>query len=199
MKNNSFGIIYKVTNKINGKVYIGQTIRSLSKRRATHYNDAYRGSYGSVFHNSLNKYSGKDFMWEIIEYCSSKEELDEMEFHYIKQYNSLSPNGYNLTLGGDGIVGFKFTEEQKHKLSIIRKGRKMTETARIKLIKNHADFSGKNNPMYGTISPMKGKNHTEESKNKISIKLKGRKFSKAHRSKLSEAAKNRWRNINGET
>jgi group I intron endonuclease len=190
---NNFGIIYKVINKINGKIYIGQTIRKLRRRKNNHYADARRQAYNSVFHNSLMKYDEDTFKWEIIENCDSKEELDEMEFHYIKQFNTLRPNGYNLTLGGDGMVGFKFTMEQRRRMSDIAMGRKMTEAARLKLIKNHADFSGKKNPMYGVTSPMKDKKHTQVTKDKISKKLKGRSLTKAHKLALSVAAKRRWR------
>jgi group I intron endonuclease len=190
-----FGIIYIVINKITKMVYIGQTIKSLSDRKVSHFSEAKRS--GFYFHQALNKYGPENFTWEVLEYCDSKEELDEMEFHYIKQYNSLRPSGYNLTLGGDGTIGLKISEETRAKLSRIRKGRKMTEEARQKLIMNHRDFSGCNNPMYGVSSPMKGKNHSIETKSKISLKLKGRSLSLEHRLKLSEAAKNRWRLRNG--
>lgn len=186
-----FGIIYIVKNNITDNYYIGQTIKSLYERKLSHIRESKRSNF--YFHKALNKYGIDNFTWEILEHCDSKEELDEMEFHYIKQYNSMRPNGYNLTYGGDGVVGFKFTDESKHKLSKLHKGRKMSEIARQRLILNHADFSGKNNPMYGVPSPMKGKNHSEETIRRISIKLKGKKFSEEHKKKLSNSAKNRWR------
>jgi len=186
-----FGIVYIATNKITGKSYIGQTIKDLSIRKSNHISEARRSSF--YFHQSLSKYGKDSFSWEVLEYCDSKEELDEMEFHYIKQYNTLRPGGYNLTCGGDGCVGMKISEETRQKLSKIHKGRKMTEEARQRLILNHADFSGKNNPMYGVPSPMKGKHHSDETIKVISRKLKGRRLSKEHRKKLSDAAKSRWR------
>jgi group I intron endonuclease len=186
-----FGIVYMVTNKVNGKSYIGQTIKNLSIRKRNHITEAKRSNF--YFHQALIKYSKDNFKWEILEYCDSKEELDEMEFHYIKQYNTFRPGGYNLTYGGDGCVGLIVSKESRQKMSKARKGRRMTETARQRLILNHADFSGKNNPMYGITSPMKGKNHTEETIRKISMKLKGKKFSEDHKKKLSNSAKNRWR------
>lgn len=187
-QNKSYGVIYKATNLVNEKSYIGQTIVGLEKRRRRHIVEANGKHNNFYFHNALKKYGLENFKWKIIEYCDSKEEMDEMEFHYIKQYNSRVA-GYNLTFGGDGTVGFKFSAEQKLKLSKIRKGRKMTEEARLKLILNHADFSGENNPMYGVTSPMKGKHHTVETKLKISNHLKGRKFSDEHKRKISEAHK----------
>lgn len=190
------GIIYKATNIKNGRSYIGQTIQELGTRKKAHFSEARRSKF--YFHKALLKYGKKNFKWTVLEKCNSKEELDEMEFHYIKQFNTFRPNGYNLTFGGDGTVGYVFTTKDRLKMSNARKGRKMSESARLKLIKNHADFSGKNNPMYGVTSPMKGKNHTEETKIKISKKLKGKKHSEDHKRKLSDAAKRRWRRYKNE-
>ena len=59
-----------------------------------------------VFHNAIKKYGWNNFDWQVIERCDSKKELDEMEFHYIIQYNSFfRKNGYNMTLGGEGGYG----------------------------------------------------------------------------------------------
>ena len=187
-QNKSYGVIYKVINVVNDKAYIGQTVVGLEKRRRRHIVEANGKHNNFYFHNALKKYGLENFNWKIIEFCDSKEELDEMEFHYIKRYNSREA-GYNLTFGGDGIVGFKHSTATRERMSKARKGRKMTEEARLKLILNHADFSGENNPMYGVTSPMKGKHHTVETKLKISNHLKGRKFSDEHKRKISEAHK----------
>lgn len=117
-----FGIIYKVTNKINGKVYIGQTTQGLRRRKKAHIRDAVNKKYNSVFHKALLKYN--DFAWEIIDQCDSRQQLNEMEFHYIKQYDSKAPNGYNLTFGGDGMDGFTVSEETKVKISKAMTGKK---------------------------------------------------------------------------
>lgn len=184
-------IVYKATNKLTNKSYIGQTIQDFSSRIKAHFSEARRSKF--YFHQALIKYGGDNFDWEILERCNSKEELDELEFHYIKQFNTLRPGGYNLTLGGDGIIGYTFTDEDRRKMSAAKKGHKMTESAKKKMMANRSSKSGSNNPMFGVESPMKGKHHTQESKNKISNKLLGKKFSKEHKRKLSEAAKRRWR------
>jgi len=178
-------IIYKATNKVNGKCYIGQTSKVLNKRIYNHFNIRKKKSC-PYFHNAIHKYGEDNFLWEVIEECSSKKEMDEMEFHYIKQYNSLAPNGYNLTMGGGGSCGYKHTKEECKKISIRNKGILKTKEhkenlskAREKLWKdpnsvyNTKDFrekmsevqSGKGNGMYG-------KKHTEETKSKISEKAK---------------------------
>jgi len=156
----SFGIIYKATNK-NGKYYIGQTIQGLSKRVYQHLYDAsIHRKYNSAFHNALRKYGEEAFEWEVIEECYSKEELDEMEYHYIIQYNSFNrENGYNLSLGGEGNHGFKHSSETKQKISDSNKGKTL------------------------------GRKHTEESKRKMSAIMKGRKYSDSHCKAISEANK----------
>lgn len=109
-------IIYKVTNTINGKVYIGQTKFTLEERRIRHWNDANKLNRRTVkFHNALLKYGLDNFKWETIQYCQNQDELDYFEKYYIQKYKSTDPNiGYNLKLGGK--FGGIFTEEAKRNL-----------------------------------------------------------------------------------
>lgn len=96
-------IIYKATNKINGKCYIGQTVKTLNKRIPSHKCDALTRNSSYGFHRALRKYGFDSFTWEILCECETKGEMNEMEYHYIKQYRSHgSENGYNMTWGGDG-------------------------------------------------------------------------------------------------
>ena len=87
--------IYKVTNKINGKVYIGQSV-DIGKRWRQHMtakDDIY-------FHKAIQKYGVENFEWEVIEQCKKKD-LDEREIYWIEYYDSFN-KGYNCTRGGDG-------------------------------------------------------------------------------------------------
>ena len=93
-------IIYKVTNSINGKLYIGQTTKSLDKRKAKHLSDANHLPI-VPFHKALSKYGKDCFKWETLEECSSQEELKTKEQHWIKKLNTFGRNGYNMTKGGD--------------------------------------------------------------------------------------------------
>jgi len=111
--NNIYGIIYKCTNIVNGKIYIGQTINTLEKRIIGHiHNIKHKSNY---FHNALNKYGQKNFIWEIIDEAFSKDELDLKEIRWIKYYNSFGENGYNLTSGGSD--NFKVSKSLKNKQS----------------------------------------------------------------------------------
>ena len=88
--------IYKIENLINHKVYIGQSIH-IEKRWQQHC----QLSADSVIAKAIQKYGKENFSFQILEECSEKE-LDEKELSYIKYYNSLVPNGYNITDYIDG-------------------------------------------------------------------------------------------------
>lgn len=90
--------IYKATNKINGKVYIGKTYDFL-KRKEEHLKDR-RGN--SIFHRAIDKYGADNFEWEIVDSTTQSERINLLEKYYIQQYDSYKSNGYNMTKGGDG-------------------------------------------------------------------------------------------------
>ena len=95
-------VIYKVTNKINGKCYIGQTILTINKRKSGHIYKSLKKSDNCYFHKAIRKYGKDNFLWEIICECKTKKELNEKEIYYIKQQKSyVKENGYNLTHGGE--------------------------------------------------------------------------------------------------
>jgi len=99
------GVIYKTTNLINGKIYVGQTARHLPN---------YYGS-GTWIKRSIKKYGLSAFEKEVLEECNSEMELDEREIYWIDKLNATDPQiGYNLKTGGSqGGRGNKFPEESK--------------------------------------------------------------------------------------
>jgi len=140
--------IYKTTNLINGKIYIGQ-----------HYGirKNYLGS-GTLLLKSIKEYGRENFSNEILEYCEKLEHLDDREKFWIKELDSTNPDiGYNIAIGGTGI-------DTKIANKILT-GRKLSETHKENICKAHADVSGEKNPMYG-------KKHTEETILKIKQKNK---------------------------
>lgn len=90
------GIIYKVTNKVNGKSYIGQTRYTLEFRWRQHQHK----KDNTYFHNAIRKYGVENFNIEILEECNY-EDLNSKEIFYIAKFDTFK-NGYNLTIGGDG-------------------------------------------------------------------------------------------------
>ena len=78
-------IIYKITNKLNNKIYIGQTVRDLQTRFDEHMRDQTSNDY---FHLAVRKYGKDAFLIEQIDTAETIEELNEKEIYWIKQYNS---------------------------------------------------------------------------------------------------------------
>lgn len=163
--------IYKTTNLLNGKIYIGQ---HHGKRKN------YLGS-GKLLLQEIKKYGRDNFKIEILEYCDEKN-IDEKEKYWIKKLNSTDKSiGYNITIGGNGV------DPETNKK--ILKGRKFSDEHKKNIKKSHYDVSGKNNPMFGkthseeTIRKIKQKiqdwvdnvGYTDEQKEKMRLRSKGRK------------------------
>ncbi|RKU10783.1 hypothetical protein C6503_19045 [Candidatus Poribacteria bacterium] len=209
------GYVYKITNTVNGKAYIGISTYEPGKRRIKQHL-AGRGNH--LIASAVEKYGKESFAYEILEDNIFPELLSDLEISYIKHYNTLVPNGYNLTHGGE--CG-KHSELSRRKMSDIQKsnpsrgmlGKKHSVKTRRKMSEAQ---NGAKNPAFGKPSHRKGKKHTETSKQKMSKSRKGktspnkgktfspqarRNMSKAHfgqtptdetRQKLSEAAKRDW-------
>lgn len=109
----TYGIIYVVTNTVNGKQYVGQTTKSLKKRWSGHTS----GSSGHcrALWSAICKYGKESFVIAPVDVGSDKFSLDQAEMRWVEKLNTLAPNGYNLTAGG-GSVG-------KHSLETIEKRR----------------------------------------------------------------------------
>ena len=111
-----YRIIYKVTNLINGKFYIGQ-------HKTDDLNDGYMGS-GKILKRAIVKYGVENFKKEILHFCDSKEDMDKKE----RELVVLTEESYNLRYGGDGGFDYinKFRpydeKERRRKLSIAHKG-----------------------------------------------------------------------------
>jgi group I intron endonuclease len=163
--------IYLITNLINDKQYVGQTIQSLEKRWQRH-------CWKSTSKNSMPvckaivKYGKENFTIEKLCECISQEELDQQEILFANKLNTWSPNGYNLRAGNgkgsmsqetknkiaDANIGRKRTPETRQNMSNAHKGKKHTPEQRKKISDAN---KGSNNAFYG-------KHHTQESIDKFS-------------------------------
>jgi len=188
------GIIYKVTNIINNKSYIGQTINKLERRKYNHIRDAFLGqSDNSYFHRAIAKYGPDQFIWNIICECDC-ELLDVLETFYIMIHNTHSSSGgYNISWGGGGNRGYKHTDEikkvigQHHTgvkspwLSEMNKSQKMREisskTHKGKTVSEQSrkKMSESKKLLVGDKSPRYGVKHCEESKQKMSLSQRGKR------------------------
>lgn len=190
-------IIYKTTNQITDKSYIGFTGFSLEKREKIHYKDMKKGS-NTYFHKALRKYKSTDWVWKIIAECETREEAGEIEKQAIIEHNTFGKYGYNSTTGGDsGFTVSKATKEKQSKAHMgvprgphsVEHKRKLSE-AHLGLM--HTDETRKklSKIKTGVKLPPFSKAH----KSKISKALTGKPKSTEHKQKLSEAAKRRKRN-----
>lgn len=121
-----YGVIYKVTNTINGKFYIGQTIMRLSARWSKHKQDARKGA-GWVLAAAIRKYGEGAFKIEVVEYCEDKDSLNAAEVRLIAD---LKPH-YNACAGGGGLGSP--IPEVREKISRASKGRKISEETRARM------------------------------------------------------------------
>src|SRR5271165_2341491 len=105
-------IIYKITNRINGKVYVGQTRQRLSIRCRQHKS---KKSNCSLLGKALAKHGVASFSVEILRNAKDQVELDWLEQAYIAYYGTMGAGGYNLTTGGEG--GYTRSEDTRRLLS----------------------------------------------------------------------------------
>lgn len=101
--------IYKITNKINQKIYIGQSIDIIERWKQHNYKafNQKEIAYNSAIHSAFRKYGVENFSLEILEECTVQE-LDEKEKYWIEKLDSLVPNGYNILKGGQTTKASRF-------------------------------------------------------------------------------------------
>lgn len=146
----SMCIIYKITNSLTNKCYIGYTSKEINIRWSQHIHRSFKKNLNCKFDNALRKYGVTNWTIEVLEENLSVAESKEREVYYIQLFDSYN-SGYNSTLGGDGNNGIIITEESNKKRSDALRGKR----------KNY--------------DRMHGKTHKEESKLKISKAHRGMK------------------------
>lgn len=120
------GFIYKITNKVNGKIYIGKTLKTIEGRWKDHVEDYQRPRFEKrPLYSAMKKYGVENFSVEEVEECSS-EILSEREIYWIDFYDSFR-SGYNATKGGDGKP---FIDEQEI-LKLWKDGKSLKDIAEI--------------------------------------------------------------------
>ena len=147
-----YGVIYCITCLLNGMKYVGQTTQPLERRINHHkHGDQY-------IDHAIQKYGWENFKVEVLEECTSREQLNEREIFWIAKLNTTKPNGYNQTDGGKGTLSFSHTPEACAKISAKHRGKQLSDEHRIKL--SVASTGNKN---------WLGRQHTKAEKSKLSI------------------------------
>lgn len=112
MSDKSIGYIYLITNKVNGKMYVGQTSKTPEYRFKLHVEDSYKSDrYNSILHKAIRKYGEHNFKIDTLEECSIAE-LNDKEIYWITKLDTFN-SGYNMTLGGEGSNRLTLPDEQE--------------------------------------------------------------------------------------
>lgn len=132
-------IIYKITNLVNKKIYVGQTTGTLIKRWQRHNWKCTIKRNAMAITSAIIKYGKENFTIEEIDSAQTIAELNDKEEYYISLLNSISPNGYNLNSGGGCII---MSDETKNKISTSHRKRwddgiRISEETRSKLSESH--------------------------------------------------------------
>src|SRR5208337_1014986 len=114
--------VYLVTNRANGKIYVGKTTGSLERRWRLHcLNAMKRQGFCHFLYRAMRKYGAENFFVQTLTLANSPGELNALERFFIAKFRSFdSEIGYNLTMGGEGVVP---NEATRRKLSELRKQR----------------------------------------------------------------------------
>jgi group I intron endonuclease len=177
--------VYLITNKVNGKKYVGQTIRTLNKRWNSHVMSARNGTKYAIT-NAIRKYGERSFSVKTLYKCKTRKQMNRLEIFYIRKLKTLYPLGYNLTPGGNSPI---LTEESKRKMSKAKLGRHVSPKTEIKTgqrISPSTEFKKNKRPSpstefkpghktwnkdirmcVGADNPFFGKHHSAESKRKM--------------------------------
>lgn len=166
-------VVYRATNKINHKTYIGKSV-NFEDRKYSHIYKAKKGLKKSRFACAILHYGASNFDWEILVSNVSNEEALKKEIEFIELYKP----EYNLTKGGEGTSGLIFTDEHRRKISEAQLGTKRPKEVCDKISKNN-----------WAKTQMKGIKVCDEIKLKISISCTGKKYPNRKMPKQSEETK----------
>jgi group I intron endonuclease len=197
------GIIYLASNLITGKNYVGQTTKTLEQRKAKHLQNS-ETDLNNRFYQAIRKHGIHSFEWEVLEEVEDKD-LDEREIYWIREFNSLY-EGYNMTIGGGTVTGYKHSEETKKKIGKSRSGvsmkdiyiEKYGEEKGLEVYEQYVKKLQKTNGKGRTRLEMFIEKHGEvEGRNKYDTFIKRiketrkEKLSEEHKKKIGESGKGR--------
>ena len=165
--------VYKITNQMNNKLYIGISSKPMA-RWSTHKQRYRKGSISKLY-SAMDKYGVDNFSFNIITWCDSRDDANELEQFLIEECETQS-KGYNITSGGDSTP---VMEETKEKLRLINLGRIVPPETRNKI--SRSSMGKKKGPMTDDTKLklskiFKGCKHSQEAIAKIKASSTGRKY-----------------------
>ena len=174
------GYIYLITNKINGKQYVGQTLCNDINERWKKHKQTDKHSLGNYIYNAYKKYGIENFKFQIICICFD-EDCNKYEKEYITKFKSIYPNGYNLKEGGknshhhpdtikklsDKLKGRKLSKEQIEKMRISMTGKKHSEETKKKISEKTKIYRNNENIKKIYSEKFKGKKMSEDVKKRM--------------------------------
>lgn len=198
-----YHFVYITTNLINGKQYVGDhSTDDLNCHRTKNY----LGSGKFTLHLAIQKYGKENFSREILEFFHTKQEAFDAQEKYIKEYNTRTPNGYNISYkGGSEMSGGSVSEKTRKKMSDAKKGIKFTTEHIKKLSESH--IGNKHSQEIINIIALKNKGQkrskeaikkmqkpkTEAHKKNIKKGMKGKKYTEERKNNIRVALKESWK------
>jgi group I intron endonuclease len=180
------GFIYKITNIITNKCYIGETMQKYANRRfKAHMSAIRRGGGCPALRDAVKKHGEENFKFEVLLTCPDEDRF-RLEKEYIKQHNSLVPNGYNIRDAGEDSSGFKHSEETKAKISKISKETWKDPEKLKRLRENTKKYWGKEENRKAQSERIRA---SENHKNGVRNKILNIKLNDESKKKISESLK----------
>lgn len=172
-------LIYKITNKLNGKIYIGQ-------HQTDNLDDGYMGS-GVAINRAIKKYGIENFSKEVLFDVEDAELMDFIEELIVDEEFVTRPDTYNLKTGGEKHC--RYSEEARRRISESLKGKHLSEEHKKKISESELGRVVSEETRKKISEANKGKYHSEEAKRKMSEANKGKHLSEETKRKMSESRK----------
>ena len=189
-------VVYLITNTVNGKPYVGQTQLTMKQRWRGHLGSA-RGTRSKFpIHEAIRKYGPAAFAVQSLVHVRTLKQLNVMERIWVSLMNSKVPNGYNLTDGGDGVLGL--AEESRKRIGEANRGTRYalgairSEETRKRIGKASTGRFFSSASRAKMSAKRKGVPKSEEHRRKIGKGNLGKEISKSTREKLSRSIKAHW-------
>lgn len=185
-------LIYMAICRASGKRYIGITTHSAAKRWGQHVRSARRDGRDYALHRAIRAHGAETFYFGEIESGLTIEQAVVRERELIVQYGTRSPDGYNLTAGGEMLPGGSHSPETREKLSAANKAKAFSAETRAKMseaAKNRPPRIHSDEERQARREKQLGQTHSPETRAKLRFNNLGRKFSDEVRAKQSQIRK----------